>query len=715
MTTAYQLPEDIGQKSVIRNGKEVQAASEFPAGQTTAEKSVPLVLPREGYTYPIIDNYRNTTEVDRDLLGFPRVTTPYNFLTRNDAYELTEEDWIFDVTGLNERPQLDGTQSARWTQQSKVSANYTPAPDGQVKYNSSASSAQLFLNSNDGGFQRARICTKKRYRYQPGRIVRASLAVKMSVQETPVSVTRLWGVGDTNDGFFVECSGDGVGDRLQILYRNSAGNGLRYETRVPRSEWTGDPLDGTGKSKANLDLSKAHMWLVEWGWYGASDVKFYCFLVDEDEDLPTSITQIPRARWILAHELILADTSVRNDLSESDGGTGTRSYDVPSLRTPSLPIWVEINNSGNIARSEFIERYGASVLVDGGTVDRSKIAVVDAGFDASIDPVVGGTYSGAGTSVMTLRSKEELVNDDGKLVDNFLVTNPLVLNVGASDLVEIEVWKDPEMVSPSEVGHINGRLPYRTGDYVSPFNLVPQLITSFDSTQTEFAITQEDPTNEFLTVNTQYDSGDLLSLDVSFNDYRVVKSGRKVCSFLVDARGANIDLKEFFSAYRENLTTEYDAPTEFPITTDTISVDTFNTTTGVITVDNAFHVRIYEGQRISKGSTNYYVLSVDSSTSFKLKAAKVNTTPVLSGIAAGDTLVAHYELDLTSNVAASLKPIYRSEVVFLAKPFNASYSALDPTQEYNAEWMSLVNATSSDAYSVQTAPTVNMYLTNGVV
>ena len=73
MTTAYQLPEDIGQKSVIRNGKEVQAASEFPAGQTKAEKSVPMVLPREGYTYPIIDNYRNTTEVDRDLLGFPRV------------------------------------------------------------------------------------------------------------------------------------------------------------------------------------------------------------------------------------------------------------------------------------------------------------------------------------------------------------------------------------------------------------------------------------------------------------------------------------------------------------------------------------------------------------------------------------------------------------------------------------------------------------------
>ena len=440
MTTAYQLPEDIGHKSVTRNGTEVQAASEFPAGQTTAAKSLPTVLPRENYTLPIIDNYRSPSEVDRDLLGFPRVTTPFNFLTKNDAYELSEDSWIYDVTGLNERPQLDSTQSARWTQILNATAIYAPAPNGEVRYNSSASSAQLFLNTNDGGFQRARICTKKRYRYQPGRIVRASLATKLSVKETPISVTRLWGVGDTNDGFFVECSGDGVGDRLQILYRNSAGNGLTFETRVPRSQWTGDKVDGTGDSKAVLDLSQTFMTMVEWGWYGASDVRIYFYLVDKNESLPTSITQIPRARWILAHELVLADTAVRNDLVESDGGSGTRSYDVPSLRSPSLPIWVEINNSGNIARSEFIERYGASVLVDGGTTARAKITAVDAGFDASVEPVIGGTYSGSGTSVLTLRSKERLINADNVEVDNFLVTNPLTLNVGSSDLVEIEIW-----------------------------------------------------------------------------------------------------------------------------------------------------------------------------------------------------------------------------------------------------------------------------------
>lgn len=715
MSTAYQLPEDIGQKSIVRNGEEVQAASEFPAGQTTSSQSIPVVLPRKDYTFPIIDNYRFKTEIDRDMLGFPRVSRPYNFLTRNDQYELTEEDWIFDVTGLNERPAIDGTESARWTQLSQASAAYNPSPNGEVKYNPPASSAQLILNSNQGGFQRSRICTKKRYRYQPGRIVRASLAVKLSIDETPVSVTRLWGIGDTNDGFFVECKGDGVGDRLQILYRTSAGNGLRYESRVPRSQWTGDPLDGTGQSKQILDLSKTFMTLIEWGWYGASNVRIYFFLVDKDESLPTSITQIPRARWILAHELIIADTPKRNDLIEDDGNSGLSSYDVPSLRNPSLPIWVEINNSGNIARSEYIERYGASILVDGGTEDRSKIRTVDGAFDTAVEPVIGGVDNGAGISLMTLRSRTEIINNNGLPVENFLVTNPLLLNVGTTDLIELEIWKDPEMVPPSEIGHLNGRLPYKTGDYVSPFNLVPQIITSFDSTQAEFAITQEDPTNELLTVNTQYDSGDLLTIDVSFSDFRLVRGGRRVASFVVDPKGAAIDLRPYFGGQREQLTTEYDAPSEFPVKTDTLTVKSFDSSTGLITVNQAFPLRLYLGQRVSKGGVNYFVHTLDSARSLTLKAAKVDSSPITTGVSAGDTLVAHYELALDSNIASSLKAIYSSELVILARPFNAVYSSLDKSQQYDAEWMTTINADASNSYQVQSTPSVNLHLTNGIV
>ena len=721
MTTAYQLPEDIGRKAVTRNGKEVQSDGTFPAGQKKAAVSMPVTLPRDGII-PIIDNYRFVTETDRDQLGFPRQSQSYTFQTLHDQYELSKDDWLYDVTGLNERPETDSTQSARWTQLLGATATYSPIPDGEVKHNIKAGSAQLILNSNDGAFQRARIASKKRYRYQPGRIARVSLAVRMSVDETPISCTRLWGVGDTTDGFFIECRGDGDGDRLGVLYRNSAGNGLKFETRIPRSQWVGDKLDGSGNSKQTLDLSKVHMWCVEWGWYGASNVRFYAYVVDKTEELPTSITQVPRARWIMVHELMIADTPVRNDLTEDDGGEGTRQYDVPSLRTPSLPVWVEINNSGNIARSEFIERYGAAVFVDGGSDDRAAIRAIDASFGTSAEPVIGGNYNNAGVVAMTLLAKTKLTNSSGELVDNFLVTSPLQLSVESSDAVEIEIWKDPELVEPTEIGHINGSLGFRKGGYLGPNNLVPVFIGSSarsvpgdpGSALEAIAITQEPPQNYFLTVTSPYTATDPQTLDVNFADFRIVKGGRKVTSLLCPAGGQTFKLNEIFGAQREVISAEYDAPAEFPINTTLITVRTFDESTGIITVDNAFPLRLFVGQRLQLGSTNYYVRSLESSTSLTLKAAKVDTAPVTSGITVNDSLVAFYELDLSSNIASPLKSVYRTELVFVLKPFAHTSAALDKTEDYDAEWMNLVAVTSSKPYTAVSSPTVNLHLTNGV-
>jgi len=722
MTTAYQLPEDIGQKAVTRNGAEVQADGTFPSGQKKAAESMPITLPRDGFTLPIIDNYRFETEVDRDQLGFPRQTKAYSFLTLHDQYELSKDDWLYDVTGLNERPDNDSTQSARWTQQFGVTANYSPVPNGEIKHNIKAGSAQLILNSNDGAFQRVRIASKKRYRYQPGRIARVSFAVRMSTDATPVSCTRLWGVGDTTDGFFLECQGNGDGDRLGVLYRNSAGNGLKFETRVPRSQWTGDKLDGTGTSKQTLDLSKVTMYMVEWGWYGASNVRFFAYVVDKTEELPTSITQVPRARWILLHELMIADTLVRNDLTEDDGGSGTRQYDVPSLRSPSLPVWVEINNSGNIARSEFIERYGAAVLVDGGSDDRAAIKAVDASFGTSAEPVIGGNYNNAGVVAMTLRAKTKLTNSGGLLVDNFLVTHPLQLSVESSDAVEVEIWQDPEMAAPTEIGHINGSLGFRKGGYFGPNNLVPVFIGSSARTDDadpaspleSIAITQELPHNYFLTVTSPYTASDPQTIDLNFSDFRLIKGGRKVASLLCPAGGQTFDLKQVFGSQRESISAEYDAPAEFPVNTTLVTVKTFDTSTGIISVDNAFPLRLYVGQRLKKGDTNYFVRSLESSTTFTIKAAKVDTAPVLSGIAVNDSLVAFYELDLNSSIASPLKSVYRTELVFVLKPFAHTSEALDKTQNYDAEWMNLVAASSSNAYTAVSSPTVNLHLTNGV-
>ena len=45
------------------------------------------------------------------------------------------------------------------------------------------------------------------------------------------------------------------------------------DTKVPQSQWF-DPLDGTGPSGYNLDLTKNQMWFIDYSWYGAGVARF---------------------------------------------------------------------------------------------------------------------------------------------------------------------------------------------------------------------------------------------------------------------------------------------------------------------------------------------------------------------------------------------------------------------------------------------------------
>jgi len=45
------------------------------------------------------------------------------------------------------------------------------------------------------------------------------------------------------------------------------------ETRIPQSVWT-DPLNGTGPSGYNLDLTRMQMWFIDYSWYGAGVVRY---------------------------------------------------------------------------------------------------------------------------------------------------------------------------------------------------------------------------------------------------------------------------------------------------------------------------------------------------------------------------------------------------------------------------------------------------------
>jgi hypothetical protein len=259
----------------------------------------------------------------------------------------------------------------------------------------------------------------------------------MSLASLP-SCEKLWGIGDSNDGFFFQIRASGEGDDFRIIYRRSSGDGLLKETVVPRSQFNNDRMDGTGLSGATIDFTKNCMYLVEWGWYGASSARFYAFLVDEQEQVPTTIKKVPRGRWILMHELLIPD-----------------SLDAPSLGTPVLPFTLEISNTGYLVEPQFIFKYGLSVQVDGGESERADIYGADLSNGRDIGPALGGTLPSHFFPLFALRAKDFANNN----ILNTLQGLPKTLEMFANYGTELAILRDAEFEDLDEIGHFNGTLP----------------------------------------------------------------------------------------------------------------------------------------------------------------------------------------------------------------------------------------------------------------
>ena len=109
-------------------------------------------------------------------------------------------------------------------------------------------------------------------RYIPGRTSTLTYAVRF---QTPVTgIRRRIGLFDEGNGFYFEDAGvvdeNGLPE-YNVVIRSST-SGSVVETRVPRSQWNGDKLDGTGASTITADASAQQMVNFEYEWYGAGQV-----------------------------------------------------------------------------------------------------------------------------------------------------------------------------------------------------------------------------------------------------------------------------------------------------------------------------------------------------------------------------------------------------------------------------------------------------------
>lgn len=225
--------------------------------------------------------------------------------------------------------------------------------------------------------------TRNVMRYIPGRTSTLTYAVRL---QTPVTgIRRRFGLFDENNGFYFEDAGilDAQGLPEYNFVVRSKTSGIVTEIRVPRAEWNGDKLDGTGPSGIVADATKTQMINMEYEWYGAGQIIF---------------------GWVIQGKTIIAHTFNHANIAS-----------LPWSSTPFLPIRLEIENLTGVAGTHYLYQ-GSNSLISEGETEKIGIA-------ANItSPITGTTMTTANLWYPILSIRLKLGDLQGIALPSFFQT-----------------------------------------------------------------------------------------------------------------------------------------------------------------------------------------------------------------------------------------------------------------------------------------------------
>jgi hypothetical protein len=240
--------------------------------------------------------------------------------------------------------------------------------------------------------------TKNVMRYIPGRTSKVSFAIRL---ETPVvGIRRRFGVFDENNGAFFEDDGG----TYSCVIRSST-SGITTDTKVSRTNWNGDKLDGNGPSQITADPTKQQMINIEYEWYGAGQVIFSYTIDGETHTIHKFNTaNILPAVW---------------------------------SSTPFLPIRLEIENVTGVAGTHYLYQGSNSLTQEGEPEKLGTLTSKSTGASGRTMTLANTYYpiislrlkSTQLTGVAVLRSLQAATNDNTNIFWK-LVANPTL--VGAA-------------------------------------------------------------------------------------------------------------------------------------------------------------------------------------------------------------------------------------------------------------------------------------------
>lgn len=170
--------------------------------------------------------------------------------------------------------------------------------------------------------------TKRRFPYQPGKSL--SILTTFVMNEGKTNLRQRVGYFDDNNGVFLQRDGT----ELSFIVRTYTGGSVDNTRKVVQSSWNGDKLDGSGASGITLDTTKAQVMFIDFQWLGVGNV---------------------RAGFVINGEYITAHTF-------ENANEITKVY----MQTATLPLRLEIENTGAAASSSSMKQICSTVSSEGG-------------------------------------------------------------------------------------------------------------------------------------------------------------------------------------------------------------------------------------------------------------------------------------------------------------------------------------------------------------
>jgi len=229
--------------------------------------------------------------------------------------------------------------------------NTNTASGGTTTFQASEGLVDLDVTTTSGSLVYRE--TTKVFSYQPGKSLLILNTFVMSPAKTGLR-QRVGYFGAAN-GMYIELNNS----TLSFVERSSS-SGALTETRAAQTSWNVDKMDGTGPSGVVLDITKAQILWMDIEWLGLGSVRLG-FIID--------------GRFIPCHVFNHA-----NRISST------------YITTGSLPLRLEIENTGATASNSKLKQVCSTVISEGGYELRGAQQAIEIPIGTPYDLTTASTY-----------------------------------------------------------------------------------------------------------------------------------------------------------------------------------------------------------------------------------------------------------------------------------------------------------------------------------